>query len=765
MISFFRLLRNISTFDHVDSGIALPLMPFSLIYAENGRGKTTIAAILRSLGNGDPVPILERSRLGANGAPNIVIAGSGEEIAAFQDGAWSDRFGDIAIFDDVFIAQNVCSGLTIETGHRQNLHELIIGSQGVALSNTLQAYVDRIEQHNRDLLNKSNAIPQAIRAGLSVDQFCALEVHEDIETEIQAAGKNLAATQHQDAITKRSSFVAITLPEFDLESATQILQRNLPDLEAEAAARVQEHFQKLGDNGENWIADGMSKVEAASVGLSQDICPFCAQDLTGSILIAHYQAYFGEAYGALQQAIADQISQLEQAHSAEIQTAFERSIRVATELRQFWTQFTAVPEIQLDTAEIARAWKAAHDAVLGIIRTKQASPLEALEITAEIQAAVESYHALRNQVLSLSDSLLAISPQIGLVKESTTAADVAALQTDLIRLRAIRARFTPEIAALCTDYLQEKTAKAVTEQLRNDARTELNEYRDGIFPDYQNAINDYLRRFNAGFRLSSVSSVNTRGGSSCSYSVLINKVEVPLSPAHDATPSFKNTLSSGDRNVLALAFFFASLESDPNRAEKIVVIDDPITSLDEHRSLTTIQEMRQLANDVEQFIVLSHSKPFLCHLWQGADSDTRSAMKIVRSNPGSTLAEWDVNQDSITEHDRRHAMVREYIEDPNAADERAVAAALRPILEVFARVAYPRWYPPGFLLGPFIGRCEQQKGTADEILSSTDRTELRHLLDYGNRFHHDTNPAWQTVAINDHELLDFARRTLEFTRR
>ena len=110
-------------------------------------------------------------------------------------------------------------------------------------------------------------------------------------------------------------------------------------------------------------------------------------------------------------------------------------------------------------------------------------------------------------------------------------------------------------------------------------------------------------------------------------------------------------------------------------------------------------------------------------------------------------------------------MVREYIHDPNAADERTVAAALRPILEVFARVAYPRWYPPGSLLGPFIGLCEQREGTADEILSSTDRTELRDLLDYGNRFHHDTNPAWQTVTINDHELLAFARRTLEFTRR
>ena len=31
-----------------------------LIYGENGRGKTTLAAVFRSLATGDPLPIIER---------------------------------------------------------------------------------------------------------------------------------------------------------------------------------------------------------------------------------------------------------------------------------------------------------------------------------------------------------------------------------------------------------------------------------------------------------------------------------------------------------------------------------------------------------------------------------------------------------------------------------------------------------------------------------------------------------------------------------
>jgi wobble nucleotide-excising tRNase len=196
-----------------------------------------------------------------------------------------------------------------------------------------------------------------------------------------------------------------------------------------------------------------------------------------------------------------------------------------------------------------------------------------------------------------------------------------------------------------------------------------------------------------------------------------------------------------------------------------VVIDDPISSLDEHRSLVTIQEMRRLTAIVGQVIVLSHSKSFLCALWQGADTATRSAIKLDRDGAGSTLAVWDVNQDSITEHDRRHRLVREYLRTRNAAEERAVASALRPILESYVRVAYPDVFPPGSLLGPFIGLCEQRLGTPNEILSATDIAELRDLLDYANLFHHDTNPAWQTVTINDGELTHFCQRVVAFTRR
>jgi wobble nucleotide-excising tRNase len=166
-----------------------------------------------------------------------------------------------------------------------------------------------------------------------------------------------------------------------------------------------------------------------------------------------------------------------------------------------------------------------------------------------------------------------------------------------------------------------------------------------------------------------------------------------------------------------------------------------------------------------QVIVLSHSKPFLCSLWEQADRNASIALRINRAAVGSEIALWDVRNDSISEHDKRHELIRAYLQVADPARERDVAQALRHILESFMRVAYPEHFPPGALLGWFIGICEQRVGGPNEVLSAADIAELRSLLNYANRFHHDTNPAWQTAAINDAELSDFTQRTLLFSSR
>src|SRR3546814_17593031 len=72
-------------------------------------------------------------------------------------------------------------------------------------------------------------------------------------------------------------------------------------------------------------------------------------------------------------------------------------------------------------------------------------------------------------------------------------------------------------------------------------------------------------------------------------------------------------MSAGDKNTFALAFFLSQLKRDPHIANKIVVFDDPFTSLDDFRRAMTAKEIvRDGETDkAAQVIVLSHDKFFL----------------------------------------------------------------------------------------------------------------------------------------------------------
>lgn len=759
MIEHISLLRNVGQFDNVSSGAQVPLTPFSVIYAENGRGKTTLSAIFKSLASGDPSLIQNRKRLKAQHEPHVIVQLSGAP-AIFNGGAWSATQPEIHVFDDAFVAENVCSGIEIETSHRQNLHELILGAKGVALSKALQTHVDRIEQHNKDLRAKQDAIPAAARGPFSVDAFCGLSPNKDIEKEIEEAERRLAAAKAAGAIHQRAAFQTLNLPGFDLDRIRDVLARSLPDLEAAAATRVRDHLRKLGRGGESWVAEGMPRIEAASEGLDHKACPFCAQDLAGSTLIPHYQAYFSNAYGKLKADIRTLGQGIAADHGGEVMVGFERSVRDASETRDFWKAFTPIPDIHVDTAAVVRAWTASRKSVLEILRAKAAAPLEPLQLPDQ---AAEAFDEQRRLVAEAFDRFLACNEAIKTVKEQAASADVSALESDLVRLRSIKARFESDVASKCDEYLKEKAEKAKTQAARTKAREALDRYRETIFPAYEVSINAYLAKFNAGFRLGSVTSVNNRGGSAASYHVVINDDNVPLTA--DSGPSFRTTLSAGDRNTLALAFFFSSLEQAGSLADKILVIDDPMTSLDEHRSLTTMEVMRELYDQVRQIIVLSHSKPFLCDLWSSADKNGRSSARIARANPGSTIMAWDVSADAVTEHDRRHKLVRDYLHAADHTKEREVATALRHILESYMRVACPAHCPPERLLGNFLLECERKLGGQDEILSEANVRELKQLLGYANRFHHDTSLARQTALINDTQLVGYAERTLKFCSR
>jgi wobble nucleotide-excising tRNase len=759
MILRFNIIRNVTQFDSVQPDADANFKRLTLVYAENGRGKTSLSSIFRSLSTGISTSIQERSRLGSTHLPHIVIAcdtPTGTHV--FENNRWNHAYPTLSIFDDVFIFDNVYSGLEVGPNHRQNLHEFILGSRGVILARRVDELATNISEINSNIQRASISIPVNIRGQLTVDQFCALTARVDINQEIEDVQRQIDALSHAPEIARTALFSEFSLPQFDIENIRAILSSSLENIDQTALTRVSQHFTQIGARGEQWIADGLQRVIPPANNTDSSKCPFCAQDISGSAIVTHYRSYFSAEYATLKRSITDAANMIATILGGDSLASFLRQIQDVRTNAAFWRQFCTIPEFNIDLQSVQTTWQQSREFLLNTLESKRLAPLDGIDLPEDAFLSLENYISHFTAISTLNTEFQNANDSIRQLKQDVSNANLNTLTSQMALLRTTQTRFLPEVSILCDNYLALKEEKRRAEEAKTEARRQLDEYRDRAFPNFQTAINDYLRRFNADFEIVNVQPSNAAGRPSSAYHIRINNTNVNVN-APLGQQAFRNTLSGGDRNSLALAFFFASLDQEPDLNERIVVLDDVVASLDEHRKLVTAEEVRRLLTRVSQVIVLSHNKSFLCEIWNHLHDDEVSTLQIVRATVGSNITTWDPSIDSLTSHDRNFSILCNY-RDNNLGEPRQVAETIRFLLEGYIRVKYPNYFPPASLLGNFVARARQSLGQPTQIMDTGKLTELAELVDYANRFHHETNPTWRTEVINDRALLGYVRRSL-----
>ena len=539
---------------------------------------------------------------------------------------------------------------------------------------------------------------------------------------------------------------------------------DLESLQTESLEQLQHHFQRLGQGGEKWVSDGMQRIVQDDYNSSSLRCPFCGQSMEASSLIQHYQGYFSEAYGELKRNVSNTLKRIDDEHNDNARIEFESKARVLDERQQFWMRFCQFDRVSLETTELFLDWRATWNKVVELVTAKHSTPLEKVLVSSETRAIVAAYESRIEEIEENNENLRKANQLIAEVKENSLRASVQEISEELIRLKAIKARHMSEVAAACDDYRQENEAKAETERERDQCKEELDHHRSIAFPEYQSKVNYYLDHFGAGFNLE-LRHENHRSGPSSTYEAHIrnSSIRAVRPNPRPGEPHFGSVFSAGDRATLAFVFFLASLDQDTNLGNAIVVIDDPISSMDADRSLATAQRVRALASRAAQVILLSHNKPFLCKVLEHSNVES-AALEIARTQEGSTLRRWNVSEDALSEHDRRHKMLQEF-NDNNIGEQHEVSRAIRPHLEGFLRVVFPQDFPYGSSLGgQFINKCRRRLNGERQILTEAKTQELGEILEYASRFQHDTNPQWATEQLSEGELRIFVKRTLEFTR-
>jgi wobble nucleotide-excising tRNase len=745
-------IKNVGRFKNCNPTGDVQFARATLIYAPNGRGKTTFCDICRSLKVGVADPVIGRATLGTGTHPAVELLLEGGMVR-FKDGAWSGTLPDLEIYDARFIYDNVYAGECVEHEQRRNLYDIIIGEQGVALRRKVDDIDDAFRKAGQVISEKENGV-RGFAGGMSVDKFLALQAEPDIDVRIEQKTKEVAALDKATELKAKPLLSKVDLPAFPTGLET-VLAKTFEDISAEAEAAVHAHLREhMQRPNEPWLAEGIRLLKGTA-------CPFCAQSLKNNSVIPLFKAHFSGRYESLKTEIEQWTNRVRnyggQTAAVDLERTTHENARLLIEWQQYIT-VTAAPT--LDVPRVHEAVKALRAAALALLDVKSKSPLEPLALGREFEVARFAVDAAATLVATYKSAVDLINGIILGKKEETEGGDFGKAKRQLEEFHATKIRTRNDVNTACEELKTARVLRTEVDLQKQAAKAALEQYSRDVFQRYQGRINKLLENFGATFSIEKAREHYAGGKPSSTYCLVIEGEEVELGDTKTPLnrPSFKNTLSAGDKSALALAFFLAQLAESADLSRKIVVLDDPFTSQDASRQTCTQQEIRRLAGTAAQVIVLSHDRRFLKRVWDGMERAVSKTLQF--SNFGdTTVTEWDIEsvQDDYV---ATYTTLWLYC-NRSEGDPQLVVKTIRPLLEGYLRMKLPREFSENKWLGDYVKQIRDANlntpvGQAKPLLS-----ELEDLKDYAKRYHHPAGSDVPDEPVDAQEVLAFGKRALK----
>ena len=745
MISKILKLQNVGLLQDATQGGAVTLGQVTAIYADNGRGKSTLTAVLRACQLGDAGRLNARKTIDAANAPEVKLLLKNNNHVEFTANAWNNPLADIVIFDAEFVEHNVYSGFEVRAEQRQSLLEFALGNQTVQLKQQIDQLTQDIDVQTRKRTQAERTLT-GFAPPYNVVQFIALQPVADAQQQIDALQKRIEAAKNAQQLAARKDPAEIASIPFDVAVVFTVLKTQIQDVEEAAEAVVKAHLAKHNsEDFEDWVSRGQNYLGGAD-------CPFCGQATGGLGLIEAYRSHFNKAYADLKRQVAGLKSQIESGLADyKIESAVSAAATNAARI-EAWKDQLNLTAPALDAAVLGAAIKQVREQLLAFAAAKERAPLEsvgvqadadsAIAVVASIDAAIKSYNAeIRAQAATIAD-----------FKKKLATENTATLTADIRKLEAAQKRQLADVTAAVTEYQNAETERKRLDGEKTKARGQLDTLMQATLQQYQASINALLAAFGAEFSIEQLKPTYLGGGEPRSeYGLCLRNKSVKLGSRADIATghSFATTLSEADKRTLAFAFFVARLNADPNLAGKFVVLDDPVSSLDRNRRHQSIRHIATLAGTCRQLLVLSHDAYFVRELREKLGEHkpapiTPQLLTIRRVQQGySAFAPCDIDDVCSSDYYRHHRLVADYVDGKSTANTRDIAKAIRPLLEGYYHRRFPGKIPRRLVFGQIIALAAQaQPGDPLAYLQPLLK-ELGEVNDYAGQFHHDTNPGYE----------------------
>lgn len=739
---------------HEANGKPYKFQRATLVYADNGRGKSTLATILRSVATNEAKLIDACKTVDGDNTPEVVLQFDSGHKITFKNGEWSEARPGLMVFDADFIGRNVHSGGEVSTDHRRCLLEFALGEAAVAA----RKEVDLAAADSRAAAQRVQRLEQEIagfHVGISQGQFQRLPQITDIDLKISDLQKRILAANNITAIQAREVPSTASEPAVDINALFTDLASSLRSAHEDAEKLVRQHIAKLGSKeAESWLGQGQQFGNGSS-------CPYCDQDISNSGLVHAYQTHFDVAYANLKRKVADLNRHVAAGIASSTIDGFSRDIELAAARASAWTEHLSIPTISFDRTKTDAAMTAFRKFVMGLVRSKQLAPTEPIGCANDEAKAVELWEQTLAPFRAANNAVTAANGLIGTYKAQLNGESVPELQKEFGRLNLTKLRYDAKVVDLFSNLAAARACATSADTSKRKMRENLDALMNATLSKYQVSINNLLLKFGASFSIKGMGA-NFRGNAPrAEYGLLLRGKSVAV---EGGTPPFAMALSEGDKRTLAFAFFVASTLEDLRLANRIVVIDDPMCSLDMNRRQHTRAVLRKIGSTAEQLIVLAHDAYFLRDLRNALSKDDKATpialCQLAAVSYGYTdFGSFDVDKECESRYTRCYRLLSNFLSG-QGGDPREVAQAIRVMLEGYLHRRFPGLLGTDLMFGQIVAVIRDAVSPSPLCHAQNLVDELNEINDYAGQFHHDTNTGADTVVITAAELKTYVNRAL-----
>jgi|GEM_PF-1013061 len=777
MIKKFKKIKSVGRFKNFSALGDLTFDKVNIIYGENSAGKSTLTSIIRSLISNKTELILERKTLGTDGEQDIELLfeyDNNKQVSKFQNSKWNNWNDDLKnteIFDELFISENIYTGLDILSEHQKYLYQFAIGEEGVNLAKDIEGIKKDLQSKKYPALNSlSGKIRTLTERYFEVEQFVNLTEDGEIDKKIEekkreistaTASNEIRVKQGLEEIKEKEEKQFLLLP-FDLVNLKSILDKSLPFISEEALQRTTQHINKLTnvlqEDAEEWLHKGILAVKE----IKDNKCPFCQQDLKeAEPTIKLYQQYFNEEYKKLKETIDKCTKQIREINIEQLLNNIKNIILNNNVLIEFWKkflpsiEFPKLKNLEENNSQIAGVFRR----VKSLVENKSKSPMVSIKGD-DIDNLLRAIEIFNTAISDYNSKIKKANIEIDSLKKRHL--DIDKLEEEFKKLEIQKKRYSDNIRLLCDGYQKcqdeiEKLKKQV-EQKKEDLNRAISQKAE----KYGAETNTILEKFGVPFRIVKHTPRYRGRGEEPYFEYFLEMEGVEVNPLQKA----KFILGGGDRNALALAFFLAKIFVDENIESKIIILDDPISSFDINRKRRTIEFIRDLSNKAKQTILFTHLNTFAFELYDYV-KDIGIKPKCLQIKNGE-IKEWDINEDKKHPFFKNLSKLEVFLSGNAKINLDEARRLIRICLEDKLKFGYFQFFKnlgDDYWLGTMIKRLRDLKNdpnlkfkhsNKDEVIN-----ELGNLCDFSGPSHHSNITTSYKTDYTRTEIANYVKSTLK----